>query len=132
MLGSSLASSRRSRPASNTFMQPSCAGGDGQEGNLGQGKVNVRAERLSSTKQDHTDIRLAPKVFNLIDRRYNPHSVDHFATRDNNLLDRFVSWRPDPSALAVDAFMIPQKGKNPYCFPPISCIPRQLREVLRQ
>ena len=96
------------------------------------GKVNVRADRLSRWKQDHTDIRLKPAVFHQIDQRYGPHSVDLFATRDNALLDRFVSWRPDPSAIAVDAFMFPMKGENPYCFPPVSCIPRLLREVLRQ
>ena len=44
------------------------------------GKVNVRADRLSRLKQDNTDIRLAPKVFDLIDRRYGPHLVDLFAT----------------------------------------------------
>jgi len=62
------------------------------------GKVNVRADRLSRWKHDHTDIRLEPKVFEMIDRRYGPHSVDLFATRDNRLLDRYVSWRPDLSA----------------------------------
>ena len=68
----------------------------------------------------------------MIDKRYGPHSVDLFATRDNRLLDRFVSWRPDPSAIAVDAFMFSLKGEDPYCFPPVSCISRLLREVLRQ
>ena len=41
-------------------------------------------------------------------------------------------WRPDPSAIAVDAFMFLMKGENPDCFPPVSCIPRLLRKVLRQ
>ena len=72
----------------------------------------------------------ARKVFEMIDRRYGPHSVDLFTTRDNQLLDRYVSWRPDPSAVAVDAFLFPLKGENPYCFPPVTCIPRLLREVL--
>ena len=30
--------------------------------------------------QDHTDIRLNPKAFNMIDQRYEPHSVDLFST----------------------------------------------------
>ena len=68
----------------------------------------------------------------MINQRYGPHSVDLFATQDNQLLDRFVSWRPDPSAIAVDAFMFSLKGENPYCFSPVSCISRLLREVLRQ
>ena len=83
-----------------------------------RGKVNVRADRLSRSKHDRTDIRLIPKVFNLIDRRYGPHSVDLSATWGNNLLDRFVSWRPDLSAIVVDAFMFPLKGENPYCGKP--------------
>ena len=89
-------------------------------------KANVRPDRLSRWKHDHTDIRLNPKVFNMIDQRYGPHSVDLFATRDNRLLDRFVSWRPDPSVIAVDGFMFSLKGENPYCFPPVSCISRLL------
>ena len=95
-------------------------------------KVNVRADRLSRWKHNHTDIRPEPKVFQMIDRRYGPHSMDLFATQPNRLLDRYVSWRPDPSAVAVDAFMLPLKGKNPYCFPQVACIPRLLRGVLRQ
>ena len=96
------------------------------------GKVNVRADRLSRWKHDHTDIRLSKAAFEIVDRRYGPHSVDLFATRDNRLLPRYVSWHPDPSAVAVDAFLFPLKGENPYCFPPVTCISRLLREVLRQ
>ena len=43
-------------------------------------KVNMRADRLSSWKQDHTDIRRNPSVFRQINQRYGPHSVDLFAT----------------------------------------------------
>ena len=96
------------------------------------GKVNVRADRLSHWKQDHTDIWLKPAVFHQIDQQYSPHSVDLFVTQDNALLNWFVSWRLDPSAIAVDAFMFPMKGENPYCFPRVLCIPQLLREVLWQ
>ena len=96
------------------------------------GKVNQRADLLSRWKKDHTDIRLPPSSFQLIEQHFGPHSVDLFATRDNRLLPRFVSWRPDPESLATDAFMFPLKGENPYCFPPAVCIPRLLREVLHQ
>ena len=92
----------------------------------------MRADCLSRLKHDHTGICLEPKVFEMIDHQYGSHSVDLFSTRDNRLLNRYVSWQPDPSAVAVDAFMLPLKGKNPYCFPLVACIPRLLREVLRQ
>ena len=82
------------------------------------GKMNVRADRLSHWKHDHTDIRLNPKVFH---RVWPVHLVDHvdlFATPDNRLLDPFISWRPDPSAIAVDTFVFLLKSENPYCLPP--------------
>ena len=81
------------------------------------GKVNVRADRLSRWKHDHTNICLELKVFKMIDRQYGLHSVDLFTTQDNQLLDRYVSWQPNPSAVAVDAFLFLLKGENPYCFP---------------
>ena len=52
------------------------------------GKVNVRADRLSRWKHDHTNIRFELKVFEMIDRRYSLHSVDLFATQENRLLNR--------------------------------------------
>ena len=58
--------------------------------------------------------------------------MDLFAIWDKRLLNHFVSWRPDPSAVTVDAFMFPLKGENPYCSPPVSYISRLLEEVLRQ
>ena len=96
------------------------------------GKQNQRADLLSRWKKDHTDIRLSDKAFELVQEKFGPHSVDLFATRDNARLHRFVSWRPDPAAAATDAFLFPLKGENPYCFPPIACIPRLLQEVLHQ
>ena len=94
----------------------------------------MRANCLSrgSWKHDHTDIHLEPKVFEIIDRRYGPHSLDLFATQDNRLLNRYVLWRRDPSAVAVDSFMFLLKGENLYNFPLVTCVPRLLREVLHQ
>ena len=91
------------------------------------------ADRLFRWKHNHNhDICLELKVFEMIDHRYGPHSVDLFATQDSRLLDRYVSWRPDLLAVIIDAFMLPLKGENLYCFPLVTCIPRLLREVLRR
>ena len=43
-----------------------------------------------------------------------------------------MSWQPDLSAVAVDAFLFPLRGENPYCFLLVSCIPQLLQEVLQQ
>ena len=55
------------------------------------GKVNQRADLLSRGKKDHTDIRLHPSSFQLVQHKFGPPSVDLFATRNNALLLRFVS-----------------------------------------
>jgi hypothetical protein len=96
------------------------------------GKVNLRADRLSRWTVDHTDVRLPLPAFQRVEQLWGPHTVDLFASRHNHLLPRYVSWKPDPEAIAVDAFMFQLRGENPYCFPPPACIPRLLQEVLHQ
>ena len=88
------------------------------------GKVNVLADRLSCLKQDHTRIWLKPAVFHETNQWYSPHLVDLFATQDSALLDCLMSWWPDPSAIAINAFIFLMKCENPYCFPLVSCIPQ--------
>ena len=66
------------------------------------GVENRRADLLSRWRQDSTDLKLHPKFFGLADRQWGRHTVDLFATRLNTQLARFVSWRPDPEAEAVD------------------------------
>ena len=96
------------------------------------GVENRRADLLSRWRQDSTDLKLDPRLFRLADRKWGPHTVDLFATRLNTQLARFVSWRPDPEAAAVDAFQFPLKGENPWCFPPEALIPRLLGLLTRQ
>ena len=96
------------------------------------GVENRRADLLSRWRQDSTDLKLDPRLFRLADRKWGPHTVDLFATRLNTQLARFVSWRPDPEAAAVDAFQFPLSGENPWCFPPEALIPRLLGLLTRQ
>ena len=46
-----------------------------------------------------------------------PCKVDLFATRLNHQLDHYVSWRPDPGAMATDAFHLSWKDLQGYAFP---------------
>jgi len=69
-----------------------------------------------------------PKVFSMIDPSYRPNSVDLFANYNNRLLDRFMSWQPDLSAIAVGASMLPLKGENLYCFPLIVGTPTMVHQ----
>ncbi|KAI9466494.1 hypothetical protein BDB00DRAFT_751203, partial [Zychaea mexicana] len=41
-----------------------------------------------------------------LDRRWGPHQIDLFATRQNAKTPQFVTWRWDPTALATDAMAL--------------------------
>ena len=55
--------------------------------------------------------------------------VNLFASRDNNQLDRYVAWQPDPGAWQIDACSLDLNEFSPYCFPPFCLIPRLLQRV---
>ena len=67
-------------------------------GNI-SGKENVE-------KRSDTEWKLNPELFDSIVTLWGTVSVDLFASRLNYQLKPFVSWRPDPEAIAIDAFSL--------------------------
>ena len=59
-------------------------------------------------------------------------NIDLFASRLNHQLQPYVSWHPDPRAVAVDAFHLSWKPYMPYMFPPFSLISRVLQKIQRE
>ena len=57
--------------------------------------------------------------------------TDLFATRLTHQLPRYVSWYPDPKAIAEDAFFLNWATLRGYTFPPFNLIPRTLIKVLK-
>ena len=51
--------------------------------------------------------------------------IDLFASRINNQFTKYVSYKPDPSALAIDAFTLDWSKLMFYAFPPFSVILEQ-------
>ena len=51
------------------------------------------------------------------------------ASRLNAQLDQFVSWHPEPGALAVDAFSISWSNQKFYAFLPFSLLTRVLGNI---
>ena len=97
------------------------------------GKLNVEADSLSRTHYGtETEWKLAPEVFKCIDNIVGPLTVDLFASRLNNQCSKYISWHPDPKAIAIDAFHHPWKGTNLYAFPPFSVIGAVLQKVARE
>ena len=56
-------------------------------------------------------------------------SIDLFASRLNAQVEQFVSWRPDPDAVAVDAFSLDWAKFEFYAFPPFCLKTRCLQKV---
>ena len=91
---------------------------------------NEQADALSRT-EDANDYSLDPAVFEHLDKRWGPHTVDRFASVQTKLLPRFCSRFLNPGCEAVDAFTVNWKDENNWIFPPPYLIPRVLQHMAR-
>ena len=55
--------------------------------------------------------------------------MDLFVSRINAQVMRYVSWRPDPAAIHIDALTFPWGTQFNYAFPPFSLIGRVLQKM---
>lgn len=95
------------------------------------GKLNVHADMLSRTFKSNTEWMLNPEIFHAISSLWGNFDIDLFASRTNKQLAPFVSWRPDPDALFIDAFSFNWHKYIFYAFPPFSLIARVLQKIQR-
>ncbi len=93
------------------------------------GAVNTRADTQSRKTNDNTEWHLDRDIFRNICHRYGTPTIDMFASRLNCQMERYISWRPDPGACAVDALRFRWTGEYFYAFPPFSLIPRCLQKI---
>ena len=56
--------------------------------------------------------------------------MDLFASRLNNKLPKYASWKPDPKAEFIDAFSRSWNSLKFYAFPPFSIIEECLKKVM--
>ena len=68
------------------------------------GVLNIIADEESRTWSDRSEWKLSPILFQEINHLLGPLSTDLFASRLSSQLPVFVSWKPDPLAVATDAF----------------------------
>ena len=68
---------------------------------------NKEADFESRKHEIHTDWKLNESVFHFIcgELGFSP-AIDLFATRINTQMRTFVSYRPDPNSVEVNAFLI--------------------------
>lgn len=94
------------------------------------GSQNIIADRLSRQFDEQLEWKLNPVVFERLCEKFGRPDIDLFASRLNAQLPRFVAWRPDPDAEAVDALSLPWRQFFFYAFPPFCLIGKCLQKVI--
>ncbi len=94
-------------------------------------ELNVQADRESRTT-DSSEWKLKELTFNEICSNFGQPDVDLFASLACHQLRKYISYKPDPEALAVDAFQQNWAHTFPYAFPPFNQIGRTLAKVRKQ
>ena len=73
---------------------------------------------------------MAPIIFKNVVRTFNfIQELDLFASYLNTQVSCYVSWFPDPNAVANDAFSSSCKNKKFYAFPPFSLAGATLAKI---
>lgn len=95
------------------------------------GVQNTIADRKSRHFEEGTEWMLDTDVFKILQLQFDP-AIDLFASRLNAQLPRYISWKPDPGAEAVDAFSINWGPLNFYAFPPFCLIAKCLQKIIQE
>ena len=93
------------------------------------GKLNTEADHLSRKFNDRTEWMLDKGAFASIIQKFGKPEIDLFASRLNNQVHKYVSWLPDPEAVAVDAFTLNWNRLSFYAFPPFCLITKCLQKI---
>ena len=93
------------------------------------GVENTMADFESRKVNDRTEWMLNPRIFNAIIHIWGNVDIDLFASRTNCQINRYVSWKPDPYAMFIDAFTIMWTNEYFYAFPPFSLLGSCLQKI---
>ena len=94
------------------------------------GKSNTEADRESRLTRKETEWCLDRSIYSAVIQKLDvTPDIDLFASRLNHQLKPYIAYRPDPGALAVNAFHISWKEYTFYAFPPFCIIQRGLQKI---
>ena len=97
------------------------------------GKENTAADKESRAINLDKEWKLDPTALSHALSRLQAHpDIDLFASKTNKRFDRYVSYRPDPNAYAVDGLSLCWRDLDFYAFPPFSVISQVLGKVKRE
>ena len=96
------------------------------------GVQNTIADRKSRVFDDSTEWMLNRDIFENLCHCLNfDPALDLFASRLNAQVKRYVSWKPDPEAEAVDAFSLYWGELSFYAFPPFCMIGKCIQKIIQ-
>ena len=84
------------------------------------GVHNILAHIASREFYDAAEWMLPTQKFQELVHIFGQPEIDLFASRLNNQLPIYVSWKPDPGSTYIDAMLISWSNKFVYIFPPFS------------
>lgn len=80
------------------------------------GLFNVEADEASRHFTDDVEWELSPRLWEVIIQKWGLPTIDMFASRINNKVDKYVSWYPEPEAWRVashsETHFMPLKNIN--------------------
>lgn len=89
------------------------------------------ADGSSRQFNENTEWMLDKNIFNQLIQFWQLPQIDMFASRLNNQIEEYVSWKRDPDALWVNAFSKSWTNIYFFAFPPFSQIMRCLQKTVR-
>ena len=93
------------------------------------GSQNTDADKQSRVFNVSTEWSLCTQVFEDIKKLWGKFDVDLFASRLNFKIPSYVSWRPDPNAMFVNALYMNWHNYSFYAFLPFSLIETCLQKI---
>ena len=94
------------------------------------GKKNIEADKKSRIFNDDLEWQLNLNFFQNIVEKWGKPDIDMFASRLNNQVKAYCSWKPDPYSVFVDAFTVDWKQfKLIYMFPPFSLLGSCIQKI---
>ena len=95
------------------------------------GALNVEADYQSRVFMDGSNWKLKHQVVSQIENNLGTCSVDLFEDRLNTQKQDYMSWKPDPHAMTVDACSLSWSDLKAYAFPPFCMIGKCLTKTVR-
>lgn len=97
-----------------------------------RGINNIRSDRLSRLPQKY-EWSLHPEIFNYLDRKFGPHTIDRFASINTSQCEIYNSRFLDPLSSGLNALeQTDWQEHNNYVNPPLRLLPEILRLVVSQ